>query len=206
MKRIQMAVIFATVFAVAAFAPTAGAAPVNAGTLELNAGYAKSSTEVTSTGDSWGGGITFGAAYWRPISPSVSLGGELSLDNLGNIEANYVDPVTLAAVSEEFSGKAFRINPAIRFNFGAPVGPSFFAQGGVGLYNVSFDYSYSDDQGNSSKDDASESKMGLNFGAGVAFPVGPKTKMNFQGNYHTVSTEGESMNYLQFRAGIGFGL
>lgn len=206
MKRIHMALVLTMVLAVAAFVPTASASPVGLGTVELNAGYAKSSTEVTTAGESWGGGITFGAAYWRSMSPSMSLGAEMSFDNLGNVEANYVDPISLAAVHEELSGKTFRVNPAIRFNFGAPVGPSFFAQGGVGLYNVSAKYSYSDDTGYAYNQDASDSKVGFNFGAGVAVPVGPKTKMNFQGTYHSISTEGESTNYLQFRAGVGFGL
>lgn len=206
MKRIHMALVLTMVLAVAAVVPMASASPVGLGTVELNAGYAKSSAEVTTSGDSWGGGVTFGAAYWRPMSPSVSWGAEMSLDNLGNVTETYVEPVTLANVTEERSAKAFRINPAIRFNFGAPVGPSFFAQGGVGLYSLSAKYSYSDDQGNSGSLDGSDSKVGFNLGAGVGFPVGPKTKLNFQGNYHTVSTEGSSTNYLQFRAGIGFGL
>jgi opacity protein-like surface antigen len=53
---------------------------------------------------------------------------------------------------------------------------------------------------------SSESKFGFNVGAGVSFPVGPKSKMNLTGLYHSVSTEGQSLNYLQFRAGVGFGL
>jgi len=202
MKRIL--ILSLVVFGVVAFASTASANVL--GTLELSGGYAKSGTEVTTTGDSWDGGLTFGAAYWRPVSPSISWGAEVSYDNLGSIDANYVDPFTLANVSESFSGKMFRINPAIRFNFGAPVGPSFFAQGGLGLYNFSMKYEYTDDTPMSLSADDSQSKMGFNVGAGVNFPVGPKTKLNFQGTYHTVSTEGESVNYLQFRAGVGFGL
>ena len=30
--------------------------------------------------------------------------------------------------------------------------------------------------------------------------------MNVTGIFHNVSTEGQSLNYLQFRAGIGFNL
>jgi opacity protein-like surface antigen len=94
------------------------------------------------------------------------------------------------------------VNPALRFNFGAGVGPAFYAQGGAGLYNVSMDIK------DSVVGDASDSqsKVGFNVGAGVSFPVGPKSRMNLTGLYHTVSTEGQSLNYMQFRAGIGFGL
>ena len=54
--------------------------------------------------------------------------------------------------------------------------------------------------------DNSEGKFGFNLGAGVGFPVGPKTKMNVMGQWHSVSTEGESTDYLEFKAGVGFGL
>lgn len=195
MKRIL--VLSLVVFGVVAFAATAGAQNL-LGTLELNGGYAKNSTEVTPTNDAMGGGITFGAAYWRPISPMVSWGAEVSYDNLGSVDYNN------GLSTETFSSHIFRVNPAMRFNFGAPVGPSFFAQGGAGLYSVSGKYEDSADP--SLNTDSSQSKIGFNVGAGVNFPVGPKTKLNFQGNYHSISTDGQSTNYLQFRAGVGFGL
>jgi opacity protein-like surface antigen len=195
MKRIL--VLSLVVLGVVAFAATAGAQNL-LGTLELNGGYAKSSTEVTPTNDAMGGGITFGAAYWRPVSPMISWGAEISYDNLGSVD--YDNGVS----TETISGHVFRVNPAMRFSFGAGVGPSFFAQGGAGLYSVSGKYEDSADP--SLNTDSSQSKIGFNVGAGVNFPVGPKTKLNFQGNYHSISTDGQSTNYLQFRAGVGFGL
>ena len=53
---------------------------------------------------------------------------------------------------------------------------------------------------------ASDGKFGFNLGAGVGFPVGPKTKLNLMGNYHTVSTPGNSTNYMNIRAGLGLSL
>jgi opacity protein-like surface antigen len=199
MKRIHMALVLTVVLAVAAFVPMASASPVGLGTLELNAGYAKSSTEVMPNGDSFGGGITFGAAYWRSMSPSVSWGGELSFDNLGSVD--YDNGTT---TDNKISASAFRVNPAVRFNFGAPVGPSFYAQGGAGLYSVSSKREDSDPLVGNSSD--SQSKFGFNIGAGVSFPVGPKSRMNFTGLYHSVSTDVDNTNYMQFRAGFGFGL
>jgi len=198
MKRI---LVLATAVVGLALAPFASASPVPS--LEINAGYAKSSTDVTSGVDvggaenALGGGLSFGAAYWRPASPMISWGLEAGFDNLGN--ANYDNGTT---TDNELKSSAFRVNPAIRFNFGAGVGPSFFAQGGAGLYNVSMDIK------DSVVGDASDSqsKFGFNVGAGASFPVGPKTRMNLTGLYHTVSTEGQSLNYVQFRAGVGFGL
>ncbi len=179
-----------------ALAPVAMAGPV--GTLELNAGYNKNSDEVTPSGDAMGGGIGFGAAYWKSASPSVSWGGEVSYDNLGSAE--YTDP--LSSVTSKTSANVLRVNPAVRYTFGPGVGTSFYAQGGAGYYNVSAKY----EDSVPSSADTSEGKIGFNFGAGVNFPVAPTTKMNLGLQYHTVSTEGQSTNYINFRAGIGFNL
>ena len=177
-------------------ASVAFAGPV--GTLELNAGYNKNSDEVTPSGDAMGGGIGFGASYWKGASPAVSWGAEVSYDNLGSAE--YTDPLSSATTTT--SASILRVNPAVRYTFGPGVGTSFYAQGGVGYYNVSAKY---EDSVNGDTD-ASESKIGFNFGAGVNFPVAPTTKMNVGLQYHTVSTEGQSTNYINFRAGIGFNL
>ena len=189
MKRISVLFLASLLVASVAFA-----GPV--GTLELNAGYNKSSNEFGT--ESLGGGIGFGASYWKGVSPSVAWGAEVSFDNLGSAE--YTDP--LSSSTTEFSSSVFRVNPAVRYTFGPGVGTSFYAQGGAGWYNVSFK---ADDSVNGSQED-SQSKIGFNVGAGVNFPVAPTTKMNVGVQYHSVSTEGESTNYLNFRAGIGFNL
>jgi len=197
MKRNASILFLASLLVAAvAFAPIAMAGPV--GTLELNAGYNKNSQEVTPSGDAMGGGIGFGAAYWRSASPSISWGGEVSYDNLGSAE--YTDP--LSSATSKVSASVLRVNPAVRYIFGPGVGTNFFAQAGVGYYDVSSKFEDSV-AGNS---DASESKIGFNFGAGVNFPVAPTTKMNLGLQYHTISTEGQSTNYINFRAGVGFNL
>lgn len=202
MKRIHLALVLATAVVGLALAPFASASSV-LGTVELNAGYSKSSTDVTSGVDiagaenAMGGGLSFGAGYWRGVSPQISWGLEAGLDNLGSAEYDNGN-----TTDNEIKSSAFRVNPAMRFNFGTPVGPAFYAQGGAGLYNVSMDIN--DSVAGDLSD--SQSKFGFNVGAGVSFPVGPKTRMNLTGLYHSVSTEGESINYIQMRAGIGFGL
>jgi len=88
-------------------------------------------------------------------------------------------------------------------NFGAPVGPSFFAQAGGGYYSVSVKEA---NNTTSTELKANDGKFGFNLGAGVGFPVGPKTKLNIQGNYHSVSTKGQSTNYMAVRAGLALSL
>ncbi|MEK7315217.1 MAG: hypothetical protein AAB011_03480, partial [Candidatus Eisenbacteria bacterium] len=141
MKRNASILFLASLLVASMVAPVAFAGPV--GTLELNAGYAKSSTELGTTTESLGGGIGFGASYWKGVSPSVSWGGEVSFDNLGSADYSGVD-LLAGAYTENYDTSVFRINPAVRFNFGSMVGPSFYAQGGAGLYKVSAKYSYED--------------------------------------------------------------
>jgi opacity protein-like surface antigen len=183
---------------VTAFAAAASAMP-SMGTLEMSCGYAKSSLEMASpfTTDSPSGGLCFGAGYFRSIAPKTSWGIEASYDNLGSL--NYVN----GANSHTTSMHMMRMTPEFRMNFGAPVGPSFCAQAGAGYYSVS---SKDEDKTAATTQTASDGKFGYNLGAGIGFPMGPKTKLNIMGNYHSVSTPGKSTNYMGVRAGLGLSL
>jgi opacity protein-like surface antigen len=183
---------------VTAFAAAASAMP-STGTLEINGGYAKSSLEAAApfSTDSPSGGLSFGAGYFRSIAPKTSWGIETSYDNLGSMDW------TDGTDNWTSSIHMLRISPEFRMNFGAMVGPSFCAQAGAGYYSVSVK---EEDTTTSTNATASDGKFGFNMGAGVAFPMGPKTKMNIMGMYHTVSTSGTSTNYLGVRCGIGFGM
>ena len=141
--------------------------------------------------------MSFGAGYFRSIAPKTSWGMEVAYDNLGSMDwANGTNNMTTSI-------HTVRVTPELRMNFGALVGPSFFAQAGGGYYSVSVK---DENRTAGTNATASDGKFGFNLGAGVGFPVGPKTKLNFMGNYHTVSTSGTSTNYMNFRAGLGLSL
>jgi len=183
---------------VTAFAAAASAMP-SVGTLEMSCGYAKSSLEAASpfSTDSPSGGLGFGAGYFRSIAPKTSWGIEASYDNLGSMDWN------TGTNNMTTSIHMLRMTPELRMNFGAPVGPRFCAQAGAGYYSVSVK---DEDKTAATTTTASDGKFGFNFGAGVGFPVGPKTKLNFMGNYHSVSTPGTSTSYMGFRAGLGLSI
>jgi hypothetical protein len=199
MNRTRIAMLVFTFALVTAFAAAASAMP-STGTLEINGGYAKSSLEAAPgfSTDSPSGGLSFGAGYFRSIAPKTSWGIETSYDNLGSLDWNTGTDAMTTSIH------MLRISPEFRMNFGAMVGPSFCAQAGAGYYSVSA--KVQDNTTSTDLSPASEGKFGFNMGAGVAFPMGPKTKMNIMGMYHTVSTSGTSTNYLGVRCGIGFGM
>jgi outer membrane protein with beta-barrel domain len=194
MNRIRMAVVFGIAAVALACAPLAFASN---GSIELNGGYAKSSDDLSGNGDKLGGGISFGGAYWRSATPNFSWGAEVSYDDLGSID--YDNGVT---TDNKISAKALRLNPAFRFQAGRGQGPQFYAQGGLGFYNVSLkiEDSFFGDLSDS------DAKFGFNAGVGFSVPVSPKASMVVNGLYHNVSMEDESLNYFQVKAGVGFGI
>lgn len=211
MNRIRLLGVVGTVLLALLVAPVAWANM----TMELNAGYAKSSEDVTGNDESLGGGLSFGAGFWHNASPRFSPGLEISYDNLGSIDADFFDPGTSTNYHEEFSTKVLRVAAQGRLNFGSVAGPSFFIQGGGGLYSASWDYKLDDTDASANvfDFDDSDSNFGFNIGAGVGFLAGDRTKVNFNAAYHFVpSIEvnnidiAENMNYFQLRAGVGFNL
>jgi Outer membrane protein beta-barrel domain len=214
MKRIHLASILTALcvgcIASQASAHSSASGSAN-GTFELSLGFTKSSTELGTTGESFGGGVGFGGGFWRAMSPTVSWGAEASWDDMGEARAQY--DVSGTSVTETFSAKVVRVNPALRLHFGSMVQPAFFVQGGAGVYNVSWRYEYTDDSPGPPSPftiEDSSSELGINFAGGVTFPMGPKTRMNLSGIYHIVprpnNTNVDNLNNYQLRAGIGFGL
>jgi hypothetical protein len=68
--------------------------------------------------------------------------------------------------------------------------------GGLGIYNVNPDSDLLD----------SETKFGINAGAGFIVPVGAGTTQLFgEARFHNVFTEGESLNLLPITVGVRFG-
>jgi hypothetical protein len=194
MNRIRLLFAFSTILVAMAIAPLAQA---SMGTLELNAGYAKSSDKEEGIDESLSGGISFGGAFWRNVSPMFTLGLEVSYDDLGKIE--YDNGLT---ANNEVKFHLLRVNPALRVNFGQSTGAAFFAQGGAGLYNVTGKIEDSEFGSFSNTD----GEFGFNIGAGAGFPMGEKARLNFTGVYHSVAVEDDNLTYLQFKAGIGFGI
>src|SRR5262249_53836474 len=198
MNRPRFAMAMFTFALVTAFAAAASATP-SAGTLEISGGYAKSSLEAASpfTTDSPSGGLAFGAGYFRNLAPKTQWGLQASYDNPCSLDWNdrpgaHTTPIHM-----------IRFSPEFRMNFGAMVGPSFYGQAGAGYYSVSVK---DEDTTLSTNATTSDGKFGFNFGAGVGFPMGPKTKLNVMGNYHSVSTSGQSTHYFRGRAGIGLSM
>ena len=196
MNRNHWGFILLTAILVVAVTPAANAAVL--GTLEVNAGYSKDANSGSYVSDgTLGGGVAFGAGYYRSLAPMLNWGIEVGMDNLGSSDFN--DPLF---GSGQVSAKAFRINPALRINLGTPLGPTLFVQAGGGLYNVTSEIKF--DAGGTSN--GSDTKFGANIGGGVSVPVGPRVRMNLYGQGHTVATDQQSTMYFAVKAGLGLSI
>ncbi|MGH7680770.1 MAG: outer membrane protein, partial [Candidatus Eiseniibacteriota bacterium] len=193
--------------ALAVFAPAAAASAP--GNLEISAGYAKCSTHLGASEESMGGSVTIGMSYWKPVSTLFSIGAELSMDDLGDAVSDTYDIVTSTTFHEQFSTHILRANPAIRMNLGATVGPSLYAQAGAGWYRITWDYLV-DNALIQAESGGSSTELGFNVGAGLGYPVGPRTRLNVTGTYHIVPGNSldnmEDTNNAQIRMGLGFEL
>lgn len=93
---------------------------------------------------------------------------------------------------------------------------AFFITGGLGLYNINFQdatvnftYSAPFAQGRETitvTSDGSESKFGINFGAGLEQTLSESLSLLLEGRYNIVFTEEENTNFLAFLAGLSFRL
>jgi len=84
------------------------------------------------------------------------------------------------------------------YSFSVSEGTRFrpYLIGGLGIYNINPDSDLAD----------SETKFGINAGAGFTVPVGRgSTRLFGEARFHNVFTEGESLNLLPLTVGIMFG-
>ena len=201
------AVWLGAVLALAILSPAAAAS--TPGSLEISAGYAKCSTPLGTSDESMAGSVSIGMAYWKPVSTLFSLGAELSMDDLGSAVSDTYDALTTTTFHEEFSSHILRANPAIRMNLGATVGPSFYAQAGAGWYRITWAYLV-DNTLVQAESRGSSTELGFSVGAGLGYPVGPRTKLNITGTYHIVPKNSlnnmDDTNNAQIRMGLGFEL
>ena len=70
--------------------------------------------------------------------------------------------------------------------------------GGVGVYNLGF-------TGDDADGFDSETKFGINAGAGFNFAAGESINLFVEGRFHNVFTEDESTNFIPISAGVRFG-
>jgi hypothetical protein len=108
---------------------------------------------------------------------SFRVDGQYQLGDAANVLSGTGNVVYAFSVSEETKFRPYLI-------------------GGLGIYNINPDLEDAD----------SETKFGINAGAGFTVPVGQGTTRLFgEARFHNVFTEGESLNLLPITIGIMFG-
>jgi len=204
MKRIRFA--FALILTLCVLGCPGPVAAQDAGTIEINLGYAKTWTDWAGR-EPLGGGPAVGIAYWRAASADLSWGLEGAFQDLGELDYSFVDPYTLTPGREKLEANVLRVNPAFRVRIGRPNGPNFLAQVGAGLYHVAWKAHL--ELGFITDFDDSDNEFGFNAGAGVSLPLGETKRLNVLGIYHVVGGDNafaEDYNHAEGRVALGIGL
>lgn len=145
------------------------------------------------------GGIGFGAGILYPLQDlPIALGGELGYVMLGSEEESFDEFGVSGKIEASFStipitGQAYYLIPS-----GDAL--NLYGTAGLGLYNLRWKVEASgafDDFGTSFSESDSETKFGINFGAGTRFGQSDRPmNFGFDIRYHIVMTEEESTNVL----------
>lgn len=159
--------------------------------------------------DYWNTGLNFGFAIGFPISPSVAFLPSLSYSRFGLNGNKLLSDYGYGGYGIEVTGGNASII-TVYADFKASLGPPVnqvvpYLVGGAGFFRVSTNEATISYQGMSEilqGDD--ESKLGLNFGAGIDIFLNPKTSLFFAIKYVIGFTESESTQYFPLLAGLSF--
>ncbi len=168
-------------------------------TLGIQGGMSKPTGDY---GDLANAGWNFGgqADYW--MNPQWGFGGDVAYHaNSGS------DAVNAALVADPFFGPGSSMKFSViqygvhtTYMFPTQGGSAFpYLQGGMGGYNVK-----STIDGGLLPSDVSQSKFGLNFGAGVDFRASPTVNLGVNGTYHYISADPSALNWFGIEGRVTF--
>ncbi len=175
----------------------------------LNSGVSfPSSPDLFSSG--WSNGFNFGAGLGKMVSPAIELGGNFSFHTFSFDEDGLLESLGFgnAGSSLTVDGGSATIltaygNVKLRFQSAPDQKVSPYFSGGAGFFRISLgDATISGSGGTISTPGGSESALGIDFGAGIDFQLGPKTALFIDGKYAIGFTEDESVQYFPVIVGI----
>lgn len=169
-----------------------------------------------ATGDGseyWNMGFNINGELFQKVSENVQIGGRVAYNRWSPNEDELKSEFSgYSGLDLDISGSATIIEliPSIRFIPSPSQGQQtqFFGQVGAGYYLLNMkaevSASYMDNSATSSADE-SESKFGINFGAGIIIGSSGNTKFSIYPMYNIIFTEEESTKYFTVNLSILFG-
>jgi hypothetical protein len=141
--------------------------------------FAGASLPINDLGDRWALGYHGGGQYLYPVTPLGSIGVRAAYNRLSPAEVGGVTP----------DGNLNMLEVLAIGKLSLVAGPRFIA--GLGVTRTDGEWGGSDME--------AQSDLTVVAGVGMGFAVFEVTAL-----YHSVSSEGESANYVTLSAGLGF--
>jgi opacity protein-like surface antigen len=151
-------------------------------------------------GDAAGNGWNLGVTGTHMVNDQWGFGADLGYHAWG--ASSDVEDALLPG--EDISWTAFQANAHAMMQFPTQSNVKPFAKVGLGIYNLGFKF-----ESPSGDLDASESKLGFNFGGGMLFSTTSNMKWGFNGAYHIVPAEedlGSDVNFFSVGVNLLWGL
>ncbi|MDQ7798628.1 MAG: outer membrane beta-barrel protein [Candidatus Edwardsbacteria bacterium] len=105
----------------------------------------------------------------------------------------------------EYSFSDIPLKAGAKYYFGGGTGIKPYGIGELGFHMLTASVK-GEILGYSFDESASETKLGLGFGAGFEYPMNEKMALNVLGEYETIMTEGDAFNNFVIKAGIKYDL
>jgi hypothetical protein len=161
----------------------------------------------------WDPSYTVGLKAFYHVSRYIHLGGCISYGILSPRDGNDIFGVG-CDWTDSGDGALFEIVPSVRLSYPVITDNTYvYSQFGVGYYIVDFDATYSGtvispDPGDPivKEIDFKTGDVGFNAGVGIRTNIRGRLYLEIYPNYTIISTEGESIDYMNISCGINFAL
>jgi opacity protein-like surface antigen len=177
-------------------------------TYYVNTGLAVPSTP-TEFSDYWKTGFNIGGGVGFPISENASFIGNLLYSRFGFDGEKFMADNGFGGYGLEIDGgnaNIITISGDFRFVLGSkPNKVTPYLTGGAGLFRISINEATMSYQGQSETVRSStETKVGLNMGAGLNIALTPQTSLQLGVKYVLGFTKGENTGYFPLQIGLAF--
>jgi opacity protein-like surface antigen len=159
--------------------------------------------------DYWRTGLNIGGGVGFPISNNVQLVPTLSYSNCGFDVDRFLLDSGVGDFGYDINGgdaSLTTLNADFRFSFNTAQGKVVpYVVGGAGIFWLSIDDALLSYQGYTIRvNGESETKVGIDFGAGIDFSAGPRTNISIGGRLVVGFTEGDNTQYFPLQVTFGF--
>lgn len=155
-------------------------------------------------GDAAATGWQFGVTGTRMVNDQWGFGADLGYHMWGGSDDLNASAEALFGPGSEYSWTALQATGHVVVSIPTQGSVNPYVRGGLGIYNLGLKL-----ESPSGDDDASESKFGFNFGAGMNFASSSNMRWGVSGQFHMIPAEedlGANVNFASLGVNVMWGV